>query len=115
MTKKLINEMVQASLTKNKIDGAKVDEIARHLKRNELKSYLRALKIYNNKNSITIITARPVGKDVQKDLASKFDKKEINYEIDSEKLFGVEIIDGDMIYDNTLRRTFDEVISFVKN
>jgi F0F1-type ATP synthase delta subunit len=115
MTRKFLKEMVQASLTKDKLDVEKVDEISKRLKRSDLKAYLRALKHYSSQNSITITTAYPIGKDQQRDLTQKLEGKNVNFNVDPDRLFGVEIIDGDMIYDNTLRRTFDEVVDFVGN
>lgn len=114
MTKKFTKELVQASLTNERPDAKKVEEIAKRLKRSDLKAYLRALKVQIARNSITITTARPVGAEIRKEL-TKLNGKNVYFKVDENKLFGVEVVDNDMVYDATLRKTFDDVVNFVGN
>lgn len=114
MTKTFLKEIIQASMTNGNLDEKKVMQIAKHLTRKELKSYINALKNDAAKNSLNITTPKSLPSSVQTEIKEKFARKDISFSTDPELLFGVKITDGDMVYDNSLKSTFNEVISYIK-
>lgn len=114
MTKRFLKEMIQASLTNKSLDEKKINTISAHLSRSELKVYLRALKNYTSKNSVTVVSALALPTLVKKDFAQRFSGKNLLFEIEPGLLFGVKIVEGDMVYDQTLSSSFQNLVEFVK-
>lgn len=114
MTKTFLKEIVQASMTHGSLDEKKVMQIVKHLTRRELKAYINALKNEAAKNSLNITTPKPLSSSVQTGIKNKFTHKDISFSTDPELLFGIKITDGDMVYDNSLKSTFSEVVSYIR-
>ena len=54
MKKNIIKKLAEQSYTKNNLDHDKIANIARRLKREDLKIYIKDLKILESKNTVTI-------------------------------------------------------------
>lgn len=112
MTRKYIKKLSLASYTKNELDSKKVKRIAGFLTRNNLKQYIKELKLLENQKTITILTPS-VGKTAQNNIKKKFAKiyadKKIIIEDDPSLLLGVKVVDNDLIYDLSLKNTLDNL------
>jgi len=107
MTKKLIQELVEASYTKNKLDSKKAEKIATFLKRSELKLYLRGLKLSEKSRTISLVL--PNKKFYNISAISGF-KKDVLIAEDPSLLMGAKIIDNDTVLDMTLKNSLNEII-----
>ena len=105
MTKKDIAKLVTASYTKNVLDGGKVEKIAKYLSRNDLKQYIRGLKIAEKAKTISLVL--PDAKLYNISLAAGT-KKRVKIVEDKTLLLGYKIIDNDMIYDMSLKETLED-------
>lgn len=112
MTKKYIKKIALASYTKNELDSKKVNKIAGFLTRNNLKQYIKELKLLENKKTITILTpsySKKTQDDVKKEFAKVFVDKKIIIDTDPSLILGVKVIDNDLIYDLSLKNTLDNL------
>lgn len=118
MTNKQIAILAKKSFTKNNIDYKKVKSIARLLKRSELKKYVKILKSIEKKN--TVYFSLPVGnrdkisKDTLEYLKRLFPQKNIEYVFDPSLMAGIKILDNDLVYDFSIKNTFKDLISHIK-
>lgn len=110
MTKKLINQLVAASYTKDALDGKKVEKIASLLSRAELKLYIRGLKLAEKKQTITLVL--PDKTFYNKTLLGKT-KKQVKVVEDKSLLLGAKVIDNDTVYDLSLQNSLNEFISSI--
>lgn len=109
MTKKEIAQLVEASYTKDVLDEKKVARIASLLSRNDLKQYIRGVKIAERAKTICLVL--PDRNLYNKSLLAGT-KKQVAVVEDRSLLVGAKIIDNDMIYDMSLKNSLDE---FIKN
>jgi F0F1-type ATP synthase delta subunit len=112
MTKKYIKKLALASYTKNELDSKKVKKITGFMIRNNLRQYIKELKLLENKKTITILTpiiSKKTQNDVRKQFAKVFVDKKINLDSDPSLILGVKIISNDLIYDLNLKSTLDSL------
>lgn len=114
MNKKILNKLVENSLTRESLDPKKVERIAGILSRKELKSYITALKKWEMKKEIVIISPVALKKDTEKELKKMFKNKTIINKIDPTLLVGIRVIDNDLVYNLTLKDTLDNFTNFQK-
>ena len=112
MTKKYIKKLAMASYTKKELDSKKVKKIADLLSRNNLKQYIKELKLLENEKTITILTPA-FSKQTQSDIKKKFSKvftdKKVIIDSDPSLILGVKVINNDLIYDLSLKNTLDNL------
>ncbi len=112
MTKKYIKKIALASYTKNELDSKKVKRIAGFLTRNNLKRYIKELKLLENQKTITILTpafSKKVQNDVRKQFAKVFADRKVIIDNDPSLILGVKVIDNDLIYDLSLKNTLNNL------
>lgn len=107
MTKKLINQLVEASYTKGQLDNKKVTRVAKLLTRADLKKYIRGLKLVEKANTISLVL--PDVKLYNKSLLGNT-KKQVRVIEDTSLLLGVQVIDNDTVYDLTLKSTIERFL-----
>jgi len=109
MTKKLLDEIVEISFKENALDEKMIMDIASKLKRRELKAYVRRLRNELSKRSVMIISPRSFSENAKNLFHQTFSDKIVTFETDPSYLLGVKIINGDMVYDQTLKGEFDHI------
>src|SRR5882757_4639369 len=111
MTKKQLRGLIQESYTKEQLDEQKVDMIISKLKRKDLKSYVRALKLKENKKNVTVavpsVTVYNTTKQIFFDI---FPGKTITMNEDKLLMLGGRIQADDMVYDFSLQRKLDDIL-----
>jgi hypothetical protein len=114
MTKKIINKLALASYTNNKLDSKKVNKIVKHLKRKELKAYIKFIKNYEKSRSVVLLTpASSKNTNYIKELKKIFPDKKILLERDDSLIAGIRIIDNDTIYDFNIKNTLQNLVSYI--
>lgn len=117
MTKKQIDKLVLESFTGNNLNLKKVEKVALQISRKDLKSYIRALKDWQRRNSIDIIaTNEKYKKNLNHEMVKKiFPKKKIIYSIDPTLITGMRIVDADMVYDFNLKNTLENIVEHIRS
>lgn len=110
MTKKVINQLVQASYTNDQLDSKKVDRVVAHLSRADLKKYIRGLKLTEKSHTISLVL--PSLKLYNKSLLAGA-KKRIEVVEDTSLLLGMKIIDNDMVHDLSLKNNLETFIQHI--
>ena len=110
MTKKDIAQLVHASYTKDALDAKKVERIVTLLSREDLKKYIRGLKLSEKAKTISLVL--PDKKFYNKTLLGKT-KKRVEVLEDKNLLLGAKIIDNDMVYDVSLENSLNEFIQSI--
>ncbi len=109
MDKKKLKELVSASYDGKVLQEDTVMQITQTLNRKMLKAYIRALKSWENKQTV-IITTPEENSDI-KTLSTLFLDKNVTHAIDPSLILGVKIQDNDMIYEMSLKNRFDTMLS----
>lgn len=104
MKKKIIKNLAGISFENEKLDSEKVRRIAGALKREDLKVYIKNLKIIDEKRTvyITIPTEEGLG-EMRKYFIKLYPNKKIIFNIDSSLLTGVKVVDYDNVYELSLK------------
>lgn len=115
MTKRLLQQLVLASYIHNKLDAHNVDEISQRLDRQDLKAYLRALKLMEQKKKVYIALPKAsVYNTSKKDLEHLFPEKELIVEEDPSLLLGMRVVDNDMVYEMSLKNQLESILDEVE-
>ncbi len=116
MTRKQILQLVCASYTKEKLDDKKVTKIASLLKRKDLKSYVRALKLQEKKSTVNIaLPQAAVYNSSKRIFFDLFPGKSITVSEDKLLLLGGKIIADDMVYDFSLKNRLEDFLMDLEN
>lgn len=104
MKKKLIKKLANVSFKKDRLDERKVQEITRVLKREDLKSYIKNLKIIDEKRTVCITVPSEEGLgEMRKYFIKLYPNKKIVFNFDSSLLTGVRVVDYDNVYELSLK------------
>lgn len=110
MQRKLLTSLVDYSYSKGKLDENRVFTIAKTLSRRDLKVYIRALKLAEQKHKVYIAVAkRSVYNESKKMFKGIFEGKEIILQEDPSLLLGARIVDNDIVYDFTLKERLESI------
>lgn len=105
MNKKTLKKLITISITKNSLDPKKVEKIANVLSQKELKEYVRAIRDWEQRKKVVIISPKALTRDVINKFKKMFvDKKVIN-NIDPSLVVGLKIINNDLVYDLSFKNT----------
>ena len=107
MTKKIISQLVAASYTKDALDEKKVMRIAAALSRQDLKTYIRGVKLVEKSKTISLVL--PDAKLYNNSLVAGV-KKRVKVVEDKSLLLGYKIIDNDMVYDMSLKDKLEDFV-----
>lgn len=114
MTKRLLQQLVLASYRNNDLDPKKVDEVSERLTRQDLKAYIRALKLMEQKKKIYVaMPSSSLYNTSKKELQDLFQEKELLFEEDPSLLLGMRITNDDMVYETSLRDRLESIIDEV--
>lgn len=113
MTKKIIKQLVMASYKKGNLDEKMVSEIAKKLNRTQLKRYIKGLKDFENKNSVTITLAKNPTQQEKRQLETLYPNKKILYNIDESLILGMRIENYDNVYEMNLQNTLSSLLSHI--
>jgi F0F1-type ATP synthase delta subunit len=112
MTRKQILQLVSSSYSKNKLDDKKVSKIASLLKRKDLKSYVRALKLQEKKSTVNIaLPSAAVYNSSKRIFFDLFPGKSIIISEDKLLLLGGKIVADDMVYDFSLKNKLENFLT----
>lgn len=113
MKEKQLKQLVQQSFTNNRLDRNVVESIAGRLLRKDLKRYLRILKLYKQRMSVTIASSAFPTKAMQKKLASLFPNKDVRFVVDPSLVMGIKILDNDDLFEFNLKKTLNDLTTFI--
>lgn len=114
MTKKIIKKLALESYTKNNLDSKKVDIIIKHLKRSDLKLYIKAIKNYENSRTVTLLLPSISDKiSLIKEIKKLFPDKKIVIKRDENLIAGIRIIDSDTVYDFNIQNTLENIVAHI--
>jgi len=108
-TKKIIKQLAEESFNKNDLDEKKVFMITARLKRTDVRSYIRALKLLTQQKTVFVQAPVAIDANEQRQLQVKFPNKKMVYTINKDLLAGMKIIDNDLLYDYSLEAKFDKI------
>lgn len=110
-----IKNLVKASYKNEQLDSDTVNKIADHFSRNSLKQYIKLIKQEEGKKQV-IVTSPTVLSEKDRDMIQKqFPDKKIVYILDPEMISGIKIVDKDVEYEISLKRTFNDIIDHINN
>jgi F0F1-type ATP synthase delta subunit len=104
-----IAQLVAQSYTNGQLDHEKAEKIASALSRQQLKEYIRLIKIHESKHFVFVYTAQDLNELQKKDITSYFPKKIITFRVDPDIISGIKIIDYDNVYELSLRQIFNDI------
>ena len=104
MRKNVIKKLATASFTKDRLDEVKVKKVAKSLKREDLKVYLKDLKDMESRKTVFITVPSEEGLSEMKSYFTKlYPDKKLMFSIDPSLLTGVKVVDYDNIYELSLK------------
>jgi len=111
MTRKQIHQLVLGSYTKDKLDDKKITKIASLLRRKDLKSYVRALKLQEKKGSVHVaLPTASIYNSSKRIFFDLFPGKSITLSEDKLLLLGGKIVADDMVYDFSLKNKLENFL-----
>ncbi len=104
MRRNIIKKLAEESFTKNKLDEKTVMKVAKVLKREDLKVYIKDLKNMDAKKTVTVTipASRGVG-DMKKYFDRIYPGKRIVFKVDESLLTGIKVVDYDNVYELSLK------------
>lgn len=112
MNCKKMDKLVKASYKDGALDAKKVSKITSLISKADLKQYINMLRQVEKKN--TLMISSPIDYKNQNDFKKMFPNKKIIFKNEPSLLLGIKIVDNDMIYDFTLKNTFEKIINHIK-
>lgn len=109
MERKVLLELVQRSYTKGELDEDTVKRIAALLPRKTLKAYIKALKFFEKKRTVTIAVSSTSVLD-EKELMHYFPNKKVEMILDPSLLAGLHIEQDDIVYDYNLKQRLEQAV-----
>ena len=104
MKKNVIKKLAEVSFKNDEVDQDKVKKIANLLKREDLKLYIKNLKIINDKRSVQVTIPGDEGFiEIKRYFTKLYPNKRVVFNIDPTLLTGVKVVDYDNIYELSLR------------
>ena len=118
MNYKTIKKLAAQSFSGNFLDLKKVNLIAKHLKRSNMKKYIKVLKLIERKNTIYLVLPNEkikAGVDYVIELLKKmYPAKKIEFLYDDSLIAGIKIINDDLIYEHSVGNTINNLIAYLK-
>ncbi|MGA2967553.1 MAG: F0F1 ATP synthase subunit delta [Candidatus Levyibacteriota bacterium] len=116
MTVKQIKKLAVASYLNGILDAKTVNRVAKILNRAQLKCYVNFLKNLEQSKVVKVIVSSLDAKSkLEKQLKARFPSKKIEFSEDKTLIAGLELIDGDVIYDFNLKNTFENLVSYINH
>lgn len=112
MDSKKINKIALVSFDGNNLNEKTVNKITMLLSKKDLKKYINALKMLEQKKSLIVST--PHNNQDESMFKKLFPNKKIIFKKNPSLMLGVQIIDNDMVYEFTLKNTLDKLVAFIE-
>ncbi len=104
MKKNLIKKLAEESYTKNDLDHDKIEKIAKNLKREDLKVYIKSLKALDSRKTVTVTLPSEEGiREIKDQFTKLYPDKKIIFAIDPTLLTGIKVVDFDNEYELSLK------------
>ncbi len=114
MSTRDIKKLASFSFTKGELDESKVEKIAKKLSKSDLREYIKALKLINDKNTVKVWSSTKLDRNAQESIKKMFKGKKIQLLEDKELIAGVRIEDYDNIYELNLKDSLNSMVDYVK-
>jgi hypothetical protein len=111
MNKKQIKQLVESSFEGNYFNEKTVNKIVAKLDKADLRKYINGLKLAEKEK--TVIIASPMINNDLKEIEKIFPNKKFIIKKDSTLLLGVKIVNNDMVYEFTLKNSFDKIVKYI--
>lgn len=113
MDKNLLKRLVDYSFVDNELSAKRVGEVSKLLKnkREHLKEYASALKRKEKSMSVFIDVPTNNFDQYKKQLKKIYPNRKIIWNIDPSLLLGVRITEGDNVFEMSLKKSLDSIIS----
>ena len=108
MNKKVIKKLAEESYSNKKLNSIKVFAFAKALKRGDLREYIRILKNFEDRMtvSITLPKETEIGL-LRRKLSKIYPNKKIIFTIDPTMLAGIRVVDYDNVYELSLKNSLE--------
>jgi F0F1-type ATP synthase delta subunit len=104
MKKSVIKKLALESYSKNELDRDKIAKITKNLKREDLRVYIKDLKILEAKKTVTITLPSEDGlREIQNHFTKIYPDKKLIFAIDPSLLTGIKVVDYDNEYELSLK------------
>lgn len=113
MDKRFLKKLITASYSKDRLDEKKVSQIAKHLKRKELKQYIFALKAAELTKSVSVVTPSQLSQTEKKQFQDLYRQKRLEFAVDPSIITGVRIVEADIIFELSFLKTLEDVKSSI--
>ena len=110
MDKKKIDKLIAISY--KGLDKKKVDGIASLISRPDLKKYINGLKSSESEKDLIIST--PIDDKYLNKYIKLYPNRKVILRKDPSLLLGVKVIDNDVIYDFTLKKSLEKVLNYIE-
>lgn len=116
MKNNIIKKLAEESFSKNNLDEKIVMKVAKTLKREDLKVYIKDLKNMDTQRTVTVTIPSSAGVNDMKNYFSKmYPGKRIVFRVDESLLTGIKIVDYDNVYELSLKRLLEHSLKGVTN
>ncbi len=112
MDKRQIKQLVQLSITGDKLDKNKIEKITALLTRNEFRQYVKGLKKFVREHTVVIEVPRD-SNHLSDSIKNQFPGKDVIINKNPKLLLGVRIQDNDDIYEISLADTLKQMEEFL--
>lgn len=116
MKKNIIKKLAEESFTKNGLNENNVIKIARKLKREDLKVYIKDLKNIEAKKTVTVTLPSLKNSNDLKNYFSKiYPEKRIILKEDDSLLTGIKVVDYDNVFELSLKEILEHSLKRATN
>lgn len=110
MKQAVIKKLAQESFIDDSLNEKRVNLIVARLKRKDLRSYIKTLKLIQQRQTVNVEVSSAVDEMVGQDLQLRFPDKKIVYTINKDILAGMKITDNDILYDFSIENKIDRLV-----
>lgn len=98
----------------NRLNSERVKKIAGLLRRKELKQYINALRLHEQRSKVTIASAFPLDKKKQEGFTNLFPNKTIVVQTDPSLILGLRILNTDSVYEMNIRDSLRRLNEYIE-
>jgi hypothetical protein len=115
MRRSLIRKLAEETYDKEGINESKAKRVAKVLKREDLKVYIKDLKILDAKRTVKVTVPKNEGISELKNYFGKiYPGKRIEFVIDSSLLTGIKVEDYDNVYELSLKGFLEQAVKGIR-
>ncbi len=115
MTTKQIKKLAAQSFKDDNMDIKKIKRIIPHLRKRELKTYIKFIKKLENEKEVKVFTpVEMADKKIIDSITSIFPNKRVKYAVGPDIIAGIRIVDNDMVYEFNLKDSLENLIAHIK-